>query len=235
VDWVSLRTWVQIVTWSAFILDVVLYGIVSRRPITYVREHWVELVICFTWMPFHTNVLLQQLTSVLSLQTLVLIGTVAHVIRIARWVTHRFSEHPFVVLSAVGAVIIVAGSVALMQVEPETFKTFSDTAYFVFMTIFTVGSNLAPHTLVGRIVVCVLTAGGIATGMVFLTTLSRFIGSRLFPGQNENELLLKQLARNGDLLEKLVEQQTEATELVRLRLTLLEEQLRGQSRSRSDS
>jgi hypothetical protein len=223
VTWQHFRWIVQVTTWSAFILDVTLYGLVSFHFFRYAKEHWLELTICVAWFPFQHDVLLQHFQNIASLQTFVLIGSVCHLIRMAKWTIQKFSQHPVVVILAAAVVLVTSGALVLMQVEPQTFGNFQDSAFFVVMTIFTVGSDLNPHTLAGRVVTGVLTAGGIALGMLFLTTLSRIIARRLFPGHDVNEKLLQQLDKNAELMTQLIAQQKEAASIDRQRLALLEE------------
>jgi len=223
VTWQHFRWIMQVTTWSAFILDVALYGLVSFHFWRYAKEHWLELTICVVWFPFQHDVLLQHFQNIASLQTFVLIGSVCHLIRMAKWTIQKFSQHPLVVVMAAAVVLVTSGSLVLMQVESQTFTNFQDTAFYVVMTIFTVGSDLNPHTLPGRLVAAIITAGGIALGMIFLTTLSRIIARRLFPGQDVNEKLLQQVDKNAELMNQLIAQQQEAASIDRQRLALLEE------------
>jgi hypothetical protein len=201
-DWGYAQNLAQMVTWVVFVGVFVVYALASGRAFKYARAHWVELVVCLTWIPFTEGVVLRQLHSLLSLQTLVLIGSVAHVIRVARWTQQRFNAHPIVVLCAAAAILVTAGSAVLMQVEPQTFSSFPDSAWYVLTMMFTVGAPIAPTTMAGRLVSAVIITLGVGHGAMFVGTVSRMISQRLFKSEDATEKLRQQVEKNNQLLEE---------------------------------
>jgi hypothetical protein len=222
VQWGTMLKTMQIVTWSAFVLDVFLYGFVSARPIKYAREHKVELIICITWLPFGGEVLLQHLHSLLSLQTLVVIGICAHIWRVARWVSRRYRAHPLVVIASMSVVLISTSAVLLTLVEPETFTTVQSAAFYVYMAIFTVGSDMHAHTTAGRVVTVVVSTFGIGLGWLYLTIFARMMSKRYFDDADGTGQLLEQMSEQSRLTQQLATQLAESTELAARSLALLE-------------
>jgi hypothetical protein len=219
-SWRSLLAWVQTVTWSAYVLDFVLYGLASGHPIDYAfgnkekerTGHMVELIICITWSPFTEGVLIHQLQNVLSLQTVLLVGAVAHIVRLGRGAIRQFSDHPFIVLCCATGILMTSGAAILTQVEPQTFKSFPDGLWYVYMTTFTIGTNMNPTSTLGRLVTGVVVAIGMGLGSVFIGFMAETARMILFKGGDMNAKILAALTLNNQLVQELNERLKRAVE-----------------------
>lgn len=201
---VSSELAVQGSIWTIFVVIFALYGFTHRRLLTYIRKFWLELVVCLTWIPFTELPLLQQLHAIVPL---ILIGTLAHFLRAARWVMIRFAAHPFVMLGTATVVLVVVASTILMKVEPETFTSFQETVFFVYMTALTLGAKSQANTLAGEIVVMIVATAGVGVVAVVIGTVREFMQRRIFGDTDMQVRLLKELQANNTLTRQLLEQQ----------------------------
>lgn len=200
--WQRFLLHVQEVTWSLYVLDFLLYGLASGQPWQYAKRHVVELVICLTWSPFTEAVLIHQLHNVLSLQNVFLIGIIAHVVRLARGAIRQFSHNPFIVLCCATGVLMIAGAATLTQVEPQTFRSFPDAAWYVYMTTFTIGTNINPQTPLGRVVTGIIVAMGMGLGSVFIGVMAETARQILFKGGDMQAKILAALTLNNRLVQE---------------------------------
>src|SRR5579885_2483420 len=181
VSWDQFQGWMRIGIWLAFVAYVVVYGVVTRNKVEYVRKHVLEIVICVAWFPHYQAGLFHHLTSLFSVNTLQVAGTLAHAWRVARWTIRRFSSHPLIVTGSAALALVSTASVVLNQVEPQTFPTVWDADWYCMSTITTIGyGDLVPKTGLGRAVGVVIMLGGIGVAGVFLGLISGFVRSRLF-------------------------------------------------------
>lgn len=168
----SVQVWIRSAIWVAFIVSFAVYGIASRRPLHYLQTHFLELLICVTWVPHYADgpyAILNDIFVVsrfVPLEVLQLIGTLAHAWRVVRHTGQRFQEHPVIVVGFAVLVLICSGSALLTHIEPGTFKDFwSDGAWFSLTTITTIGfGDLSPKTPLGKLV----TSGMIVIGVSLL-------------------------------------------------------------------
>jgi voltage-gated potassium channel len=220
-SWTQAQVILRTFIWATFLAVYSTYTLASGRPFRYAREHVLELLVCLTWIPFYDGVLFRQLHTIFSLDMLLLIGSVVHGWRVARWTVKRFAAHPLVVLAASVLVLIASASPILVQVEPQTFPTLEDAAWFCVQTITTVGyGDLSPHTSAGKIVAVFLMVGGVGLGMVFLGTVSKMVAKKLLehdPNMKEEAALRQTILDNNRLLTQLLAEQQETNRLLRER------------------
>jgi hypothetical protein len=201
---VSSELAVQGSIWTVFVVIFALYGLTHRRLLTYVRKFWLELVVCITWIPFMDLPFVQQMHAAVPL---ILIGTMAHFLRAARWVMKRFERHPFVMLGTATVVLVVVASTILMKVEPETFTSFQETVFFVYMTALTLGAKSQASTLAGEIVVMVVATAGVGVVAVVIGTVREFMQRRIFGDTDMQVRTIKQLEAHNTLLQQLLAEQ----------------------------
>lgn len=163
---------VQNAIWAVFAVIFALYGFSHRNPIKYIRKFWLELVVCICWIPF---VELPFVAHLIALLPVTLIGTLAHFVRSARWVMVRFKQHPFVVMLTAVVLLVVVASVILMKIEPETFTSFQESVFFVYMTALTLGGKFQANTLAGEVVVMIVATCGIGVLALVIGVVREFL------------------------------------------------------------
>jgi hypothetical protein len=138
---------------------------------------------------------------------LTLIGTMAHVVRSARWVSKRFQAHPFVVLFTIVVVIVTLAAAVLMKIEPETFSSFQESVFFVYMTALTLGGKFQANTLAGEIVVMLVATAGVGVVAIVIGSVREFLQRRIFGDNDLQVKLLQQMEENNRLAQQILAQQ----------------------------
>ncbi len=129
----------------------------------------------------------------------------------------RLAEHP-VFVTGLFALLLVAGASALLcDVEPTTFPTFWDGAWYSFTTITTIGyGDLVPHTAWGRAISVVLILSGISLAGVLIGLISEMVREWLLKSKHISMLDLSNgLAENKKLLSELLAERQQQNELLR--------------------
>lgn len=216
---VNSAQFVQSAIWFVFVIIFAMYGFTHRNLRTYTRKFWLELVVCLTWIPVFNVPVISQIHSLLPL---VMFGTLAHVVRAARWVMRRFSKHPFFVLLIFTITLVTVAAALLMKIEPETFTSFQESVFFVYMTALTLGGKFQANTLAGEIVVMVVATAGVGVVAVVIGSVREFMQRRIF-GDNQTEVkLLEELKQQNLLLKQIREEQARQAEAYEKRLDALE-------------
>ncbi len=195
---------VQSAIWAVFLTVFLLYGLTHRALKSYARKFWLELVVCLSWAPF---IMVPVFANVVELLPLTLIGTMAHVIRSARWVSNRFQAHPFVVLFTIVVVIVTLAAAVLMKIEPETFTSFQESVFFVYMTALTLGGKFQANTLAGEIVVMLVATAGVGVVAIVIGSVREFLQRRIFGDNDLQVKLLQQMEENNRLAQQILSQQ----------------------------
>ncbi|MBX9949459.1 MAG: hypothetical protein K2Y39_09850 [Candidatus Obscuribacterales bacterium] len=206
---------VQSAIWAVFLAVFLLYGLTHRHLKTYARKFWLELVVCLSWAPF---VMVPVFSHMAELLPLTLIGTMAHVVRSARWVALRFQKNPFVVLLTIVVVMVGLAATILMKIEPETFTNFQESVFFVYMTALTLGGKFQANTLAGEIVVMLVATFGVGVVAIVIGSVREFLQRRIFGDHDLQVQLLKQVEENNRLAKQILTMQQQHDE----RLTRLE-------------
>lgn len=208
-------SFVQSSIWALFLAVFLLYGLTHRHLQTYARKFWLELVVCLSWAPF---VMVPLVANFAELLPLTLIGTMAHVIRSARWVSKRFQRNPFVVLFTIVVVIVTLAAAVLMKIEPETFTNFQESVFFVYMTALTLGGKFQANTLAGEIVVMLVATAGVGVVAIVIGSVREFLQRRIFGDNDLQVKLLQQMEENNRLAQQILAQQQQLDK----RLTAIE-------------
>lgn len=195
---------VQSVIWAVFLTVFLLYGLTHRALKSYARKFWLELVVCLSWAPF---IMVPVFAHMVELLPLTLIGTMAHVVRSARWVSKRFQAHPFVVLFTIVVVIVTLAAAVLMKIEPETFSSFQESVFFVYMTALTLGGKFQANTLAGEIVVMLVATAGVGVVAIVIGSVREFLQRRIFGDNDLQVKLLQQMEENNRLAQQILAQQ----------------------------
>ncbi|MBX9689153.1 MAG: potassium channel family protein [Candidatus Obscuribacterales bacterium] len=215
-NWDFLQLLARFAVWSGFLMHFLSYGFLSGSPWKYAREHFLELLVCIAWFPQPNMHLLRDLTQVLSLESLQLIGTLANGYLLVRHIVRNLSTHPVIVTGSVFLFVIVAASELLMQVEPQTFPNLFDAIWYSMVTTTTIGyGDIVPKTPAGRCIGMVLMLSGISLAAAFIGIVSQFMQKRLgneaehkevkdlrlelSAERNRNQRLLDALERNNEL------------------------------------
>lgn len=224
--WAEFQVGLRSFIWLMFVLNFVIYALACGKPLRYARGHLLDLIICVAWLPqYQTAGVFRHLPSVLSLPMLLLVGSLAHAWRVARWTISRFNAHPLIVTGSAALVLIGSASVVLVHVEPGTFHNIWEAAWYCIVTITTVGyGDIVPHSSLGRAVGVVVIVSGISLAGIFIGLVSESVRSRLVNdkgarGANpllpfdmtredecENLPVLAELRKNNELLGQLLDE-----------------------------
>lgn len=167
IHWTQFQHLVQIAIWSMFLGVYVLMGSTSHRNWqNYARKWWLETIILVTWAPFPHE---------WTPQALVLLGSIAHVVRMARWTRQTFTENALFVIGVSTLSMNVIGTALLMVVEPQTYSSYDQTSFTVFMTAMTMGPAIPPVTTAGRAVFYFISAGGVTIVAIFVGVMREYI------------------------------------------------------------
>jgi hypothetical protein len=188
----------------------VLGGTSHRRVLDYCRKWWLELAICILWCPY-LNTLLQLTHSNVAVTTLTMLGVVAHFTRVSRFVIQHLG-HPLVVVVVAIATVTTVGTVGMMLLEPQTFATFAESFYTLYVSSLTLGGPLSPQTGFGKLGYALTVTAGISVLAVYYGVIREFVHRILFKESEINEKILQQLkTKNEQLLlqnKQLTEQNT---------------------------
>ena len=244
IAWSDLHIWLRTIVWLLYVAYFALYAVASKNPLSFARQHVLELVICVCWLPYSGDGFLRHLTQIklldgiLSLEALQLVGTIAHAWRALRATAQRFNQHPLFVTGSAALVVLCSAAGLLRRFEPQTFKSFWDAAWYALVTITTIGyGDLVPHSPIGRIIGAVLMVSGISLVAVFIGLMSEIMHQRLLkkdPAKRDAALYEArgELTRNNELLAALVEEQKATRALL---AKLLEEQQKAHSQRAGNS
>lgn len=207
VEWAGIQLTSRFCIWIAFLAHFITYGVVSGKPLKYAKEHLIELLICVAWFPHHNVSLLRDLTSILSLETVQVIGTLANIYLVLRHIVKNLATHPFVVTGSAFLFVILTASELLVQLEPQTFHNLFDALWYSMATTTTVGyGDIVPHTYIGRCIGIVLMLSGISLAGAFIGIVSQSLQRRLGQQNEQKELI--------ELREKLAQEQAKNQRLV---------------------
>jgi hypothetical protein len=173
----------------------VLMGSTSHRnwP-NYARKWWLETIILVTWAPFPHE---------WTPQALVLLGSIAHVVRMARWTRATFTENALFVIGVSTLSMNVIGTALLMVVEPQTYSSYDQTSFTVFMTAMTMGPAIPPVTTAGRAVFYFISAGGVTIVAIFVGVMREYI-QRLMGHRDLSLETLNKVMELKAVVEKLI-------------------------------
>ena len=209
-QWDALQLFARFVTWISFVAHFVGYGILSSKPWKYAREHKLQLLICLAWFPHQNASLLHDLTNVLSLEMVQLIGTLANAAFVVQHIVQNLRKNALIATGSVFLFVIITASELLVRVEPQTFPNLFDALWYSMVTTTTVGyGDIVPHTFAGRCIGLVLMLSGISLAGAFIGIVSQFMQHRLGHQEGSKEVseLQQQLdeerATNKRLLEAL--------------------------------
>lgn len=214
-DWATFTSLIRIITWSTFLFVFILQGLSSDSMPKYIRAHWLELIICATWVPFPNTEMVRHLHDVFSVQMLSLVGSVIHLVRVVQWVGKRFNANPLIVIGSAATIMVLVASAILTQVEPATFPNMVDAMWFCIQTVFTVGyGDIAPKSSAGRTVAGLLIIGGTGLVAVFIGFVSRYVQQRLLNQEHDDMVrLIRQVDTNNKLIAQLLDENRESHEL----------------------
>lgn len=224
VGWSEVQVTLRFLIWLVFVIYVGSYTFTSRGPWQFLKKHWVELMVCLTWLPYYDGSLLKH-QSLFSLDMVTLIGSMAHAWRVVRWTVQRFNAHPMIVVGAAAFVMVTSASALLIQVEPQTFPDFWTAAWYCLVTVFTVGyGDFVPHSHAGKAVAVALMMSGISLAGVYLGLVSRMVQERIFRDKQKaiDNTVHCDLTENNRLLGELIQEVRRSNELNARILTQLE-------------
>jgi voltage-gated potassium channel len=230
-SWSAVQVVLRIVIWLAYVTSFLVYAVVSGQPIRYMKSHFLEFVICITWVPQYSQGPFTVLNDIFVLSRFVplsamqLVGTLAHAVRVLKWTMERFAAHPIYVVGAAASLLVFSSAALLNHFEPQTFKTFWDGAWFTLETITTVGyGDLTPKTPIGRLITAFVLVGGISLFAVVIGLVSEFVRAKLLKQEANPEVaelrgkvrrLIGQLAETRTMIERLENQNNEMMQLMR--------------------
>jgi voltage-gated potassium channel len=148
--------------WFAFVGEYVFSFMRSAGKARFVRSHWFDLLIIVltppvTWLPNELNTL-RALRAVRLLRAVAVVGRSQHTIR--RYL--KRGSLPY--LGILSVFVVVIGGLAIHTIEPETADSVGDGLWWAAATLSTVGyGDIAPTTLMGRIVAVILMLVGVGT------------------------------------------------------------------------
>lgn len=207
-QWFALQMFARLGVWLSFLAHFISYGMLSGNPWKYAREHKIQLLICLAWFPHQNTSLLHDLTNVLSLETVQLIGTLANGFFVVQHIVRNLKKNALIATGSVFLFVIITASELLMQVEPHTFPSLFDALWYSMATTTTVGyGDIVPHTIAGRSIGIVLMLSGISLAGAFIGIVSQYVQSRLGHNEENKEIseLQKQLAQERDNNKRLLE------------------------------
>jgi hypothetical protein len=147
--WVTAVTIFRLFTWSVFLSVFVFFGLTSNRSMwEYCRMWWTSLVICVVWEPMPSSIL-SEIARVLPPESLLLIGSIAHLLRVCGWSQRRLHHHAHWAALIMVVALFSSATLLLMIVEPQTFPTFMQSFISVWMAALTTGGELKPTTFAG--------------------------------------------------------------------------------------
>jgi len=208
--WPDLQVCLRTVIWLVFVVNFIVYALISDHPVEYARKHMLELIICVAWIPHYSEGALKHLaiSRILSIDMLQLIGSLAHGWRVVKWTSRRFSDHPVIVTGSAALLLVISAAALLNHFEPQTFHTFWDGAWYSLVTITTIGyGDLVPHTSVGRAIGAVLIVSGVALAGVFLGLISQAVHKRLVKKGKKIEHALLPFSNTGETPDEELQQQ----------------------------
>jgi hypothetical protein len=97
----------------------------------------------------------------------------------------------------------VIASALLMVVEPQTYGSFEETSFCVFMTAMTMGPTIQPTTAAGRAIFYFIALYGVTIIAVFLGVVREYV-QRKFGHEDISRLLLAKLEEGLGLLRQLL-------------------------------
>jgi len=222
-QWTAIQLTSRVGIWICFIAYLGLYGLVSEKPWNFVRDHLVEILICVAWFPQQSHVsLLHDLTNLMSLDTVQLVGTLANGFLVVRHVVRNLGKHPIIVTGSAYLFVIITASELLVKVEPQTFHTLFDAVWYSMATTTTVGyGDIVPHSYLGRCIGMGLMVSGISLAGALIGIVSQLMQRRLGQQddkketnelrakleleQNKNERLLQALEKDNELKAQVAE------------------------------
>lgn len=226
-QWDALQLFARLVVWLSFVAHLFSYGMLSGTPWKYVREHKLQLLICLAWFPHQNASLLRDLTNVLSLEMVQLIGTLANGAFVVQHIVRNLRKNALIATGSVFLFVIITASELLMRVEPQTFPNLFDALWYSMVTTTTVGyGDIVPHSFAGRCIGIVLMLSGISLAGAFIGIVSQFIQSRLGHQEGNKEVseLQKQLAEEREKSRRLLEALEQDNQLKARLLEVLEKQ-----------
>lgn len=206
-NWAAVQLFGRFAVWISFVAHFITYGMLSGNPLKYARGHLIQLLICLAWFPHHDASILRNLTDLLSVETVQLIGTLANGYLVVRHIVRSLKTHPLVVTGSAFLFVIVTASELLVQVEPETFKNLFDALWYSIVTTTTIGyGDIVPHSFAGRCIGIVLMISGISLAGAFIGIVAQFMQKRL--GQHDEQ------KETAQLKAKLAEEQARTQRLI---------------------
>ncbi len=225
-QWATVQILSRFTIWIFFVIHFAAYGMLSGNPWQYARSHLVELLVCIAWFPHHDVSILRDLTNILSIGTVQLLGTLANGLLVVRHIVRTMRTHPVIVTSSVFLLVIFTASEMLMQVEPQTFPSLFDALWYSVVTTTTVGyGDLVPQTFAGRCIGMGLMLSGISLAAACIGIVSQSVQNRIGQVQNkEAQLLAEKLSEEQEKNKRLINALEKDNQLKEQLLRLLEKQ-----------
>lgn len=207
VSWAKAESEFRLFTWSVFTVVFVFFGLTSNRTMrNYCRMWWLELVICIAWVPVPPDALVE-VSRILPPFALLMIGLLAHVLRVCTWAHKRLFEHPHWAIVAVVIAFFSIGATALMIFEPTTFGSFSESFLTLYLTGVHAHGELHPTTFAGWCIFALDSTAGLIIIHLFTSEWVRRADRAILGQIDKIESVLEALARNQELQRQEMDQQ----------------------------
>lgn len=171
----------DIFIWALFAVDLGVKVIIAPKRLAYIRQHWLEVLVVL--LPFARP---------LRLARLFVYGSRAFV------GVRRLTNVDFLLVYAIGLVIIAATVVTSVEVDPDSsIESFEDALWWSMTTVTTVGyGDTVPVTAAGRVMGYILMVGGIA----FFGGITANLASFLVRKEDPSTVALNQLTGEVHML-----------------------------------
>lgn len=159
--------------WFAFLAEYLYLLLSASDRGRFVRQHWFDLLIISLTPP--VVFVPEELTALRSLRVLRLVRVLAVLGRAQHTLRQYLRRDSLPYVLALSLMVIFLGGLAIHAIEPETAGSVGDGIWWAAATLSTVGyGDIAPTTLIGRVVAVILMILGVGTFGALTATLAAY-------------------------------------------------------------
>jgi len=201
--------WIDQLVWGFFLIEQLILLSLVKDKVFYLKTNWLLVAVVAVGVPL---IFLQAVNFLLGLRLLRGLLVLITALRIGRRYFHELGRHAFFAIGLMTVFLVVLGGSLMPVLDPGTFHDFEDGAWWVLVTLSTIGyGDMVPQTEGAR------TMGFLFVGLAVIwlsligASIAAFlVGLKMEASSEDEERIDTQILHRLDRIESLLEQDREA-------------------------
>ncbi|MDG4867295.1 potassium channel family protein [Guyparkeria sp. 1SP6A2] len=201
--------WIDQLIWGFFLVEQLILLSLVKDKAFYLKTNWLLATVVAAGLPL---IFLQAVEFLLGLRLLRGLLILITALRIGRRYFRELGRHVFFAIGLMTVFLIVLGGSLMPVLDPETFHDFEDGAWWVLVTLSTVGyGDMVPQTEGARAMGFLFVGLAVIWLSLISASIAAFlVGLKMEASSEDEERIDTQILHRLDRIESLLEQDREA-------------------------